>query len=220
MITHDSYTIIDLRQANESLLEQAAKLLMDTFLEKGIQSWPTIESAREEVIECLAPGYLCFGAVASFAYGEQSHTADKGKNNNTTNTSNKSNTNQANSELLGWIGLRPMYTKTWEMHPLVVSTQHQGLGIGRTLLEFIEHQARNQGIEGIFLGSDDETGRTSLSGVDFPQDSLLDALKTVKNINLHPFEFYQKCGYQIVGAIPHANGFGKPDIFMWKSLVR
>jgi aminoglycoside 6'-N-acetyltransferase I len=216
MITHDSYTIIDLHHANESLLEQAAKLLMDTFLEKGIQSWPTIESARKEVTECVTPGYLCFGAIASFANGEQSQTAIRNEIINTTDITNNS---QANSELLGWIGLRPMYTKTWEMHPLAVSTQHQGLGIGRTLLEFIEHQARNQGIEGIFLGTDDETGRTSLSGRDFPQHSLLDALKTVQNTNQHPLEFYQKCGYQIVGAIPHANGFGKPDIFMWKSLV-
>jgi hypothetical protein len=31
-------------------------------------------------------------------------------------------------------------------------------------------------------------------------------------------EFYQKLGYVIVGVIPDANGFGKPDIFMAKRL--
>lgn len=33
---------------------------------------------------------------------------------------------------------------------------------------------------------------------------------------LHPYEFYQKLGYSIVGVLPDANGFEKPDIFMAK----
>jgi aminoglycoside 6'-N-acetyltransferase I len=37
---------------------------------------------------------------------------------------------------------------------------------------------------------------------------------------IHPYEFYQKLGYVIVGVIPDANGPGKPDILMAKSLAR
>lgn len=43
-------------------------------------------------------------------------------------------------------------------------------------------------------------------------------MQNVKNLKRHPFEFYQKIGYRIVGGIPDANGIGKPDIFMAKQL--
>ena len=47
--------------------------------------------------------------------------------------------------LLGWTGLRPMYKETWEMQPLVVDTQNQRKGIGRSLLEEIERIGREKG---------------------------------------------------------------------------
>jgi aminoglycoside 6'-N-acetyltransferase I len=34
----------------------------------------------------------------------------------------------------------------------------------------------------------------------------------------HPYEFYQKMGFAIVGVMPDANGIGKPDIYMAKRL--
>jgi aminoglycoside 6'-N-acetyltransferase I len=43
---------------------------------------------------------------------------------------------------------------------------------------------------------------------------------SIRNLKRHPYEFYQKLGYVIVGVIPDANGPGKPDILMAKSLVR
>ncbi|ERF93761.1 hypothetical protein SEEHRA23_06155 [Salmonella enterica subsp. enterica serovar Heidelberg str. SARA33] len=43
-----------------------------------------------------------------------------------------------NEKLLGWIGLRPMYKLTWELHPLVISTQYQNKGIGRLLINELE----------------------------------------------------------------------------------
>jgi len=42
----------------------------------------------------------------------------------------------------------------------------------------------------------------------------------IRNLGRHPYEFYQKLGYVIVGVIPDANGLGKPDILMAKSVAR
>ncbi|MCK5129431.1 MAG: AAC(6')-Ii family aminoglycoside 6'-N-acetyltransferase, partial [Clostridiales bacterium] len=67
----------------------------------------------------------------------------------------------------------------------------------------------------IYLGSDDETNSTSLGGIDMYPD-ILEQIKNISNINNHPYEFYQKIGFKIVGICPDANGFGKPDIYMAK----
>ena len=69
----------------------------------------------------------------------------------------------------------------------------------------------------IFLGTDDETGQTSLAGVDL-YPNVLTKLAHVRNLRGHVFGFYQKLGYVVVGAIPDANGFGKPDILMAKRI--
>jgi aminoglycoside 6'-N-acetyltransferase I len=44
----------------------------------------------------------------------------------------------------------------------------------------------------------------------------LAAAAQIQNLGRHPFEFYRKVGFTIVGLLPDANGFGKPDIFMAK----
>jgi aminoglycoside 6'-N-acetyltransferase I len=38
----------------------------------------------------------------------------------------------------------------------------------------------------------------------------------IRNLNRHPFTFYQKLGYVVCGIVPDANGPGKPDILMAK----
>jgi len=40
----------------------------------------------------------------------------------------------------------------------------------------------------------------------------------MRTLRGHVFGFYQKLGYVVVGAIPDANGFGKPDILMAKRI--
>ncbi len=41
----------------------------------------------------------------------------------------------------------------------------------------------------------------------------------LRDVRGHPFEFYRKCGFVVVGLVPDANGFGKPDILMAKRVT-
>jgi aminoglycoside 6'-N-acetyltransferase I len=102
---------------------------------------------------------------------------------------------------------------------LVVRSDAQGRGIGRALVSAFEAQVRARGGLTIWLGSDDVDDMTSLTGVDlFP--NVLDHLARLHNLKRHPYEFYQKLGFVVVGALPDANGLGKPDIFLAKSVAR
>ena len=122
--------------------------------------------------------------------------------------------------LIGWTGLRPMYEKTWELHPLAIKPEFQGKGYGRILLGELEKAGKNKGLLGIVVGSDDETNKTSLSQKGINEENIYQEIKNIKNYANHPYEFYKKCGYIIVGIIPNANGFGKPDIWLWKDLTK
>lgn len=70
----------------------------------------------------------------------------------------------------------------------------------------------------IYLGTDDKFNKTSLSNTDLYEDTYK-KIECIENINKHPFEFYIKMGYKIVGVIPDANGIGKPDIWMAKRVI-
>lgn len=121
-------------------------------------------------------------------------------------------------ELIGLVGAIPQYGRTgWELHPLGVKAAYQHRGIGSQLVDYIEREIIRQGGITVYLGSDDIDGKTSLSGVDL-YDQTFDRIAQVKNYRAHPYEFYQKLGYQIVGVIPDANGIGKPDIWLAKRL--
>lgn len=119
------------------------------------------------------------------------------------------------STLLGWIGGGPFYAQVWELHPLVVHPAFQGRGIGRALVVDFEAQVRTRGGLTLYLGSDDEDNMTSLSGVDLYPD-VWPHIARIRNLRGHPYEFYQRCGFVIVGVVPDANGWGKPDILMAK----
>ena len=64
-----------------------------------------------------------------------------------------------------------------------------------------------------------EDNRTKRSGVDL-YPNLFERVAGIRNLRGHPYEFYQKLGFVIVGVIPDANGLGKPDILMAKRLVK
>lgn len=124
-----------------------------------------------------------------------------------------------NGHAVGFVGANPQYGITgWEMHPLVVLKSHRGKGVGSNLVKALEKEVSLQGGIMIYLGSDDEFGTTSLSNCDLFENTF-EKINDIKNIKDHPFEFYQKQGYKIVGVFPDANGIGKPDIWMAKRLI-
>ncbi len=120
--------------------------------------------------------------------------------------------------VLGWVGALEGYKgHTWELHPLAVRRDRQGQGIGRALVADLEEQVRARGGHTIMLGTDDERGETSLADIELYPNPL-EHVQKLENPGGHPYEFYQKVGYTVVGVIPDANGFGKPDIFMAKRI--
>ncbi len=153
-------------------------------------AWPTIEAARSEVEETLEPERL--GRIL----------LDEGE------------------RVAGWVGAIPIYDgNVWEIHPLAVRPDEQGRGHGRRLLEEIEVMAAEAGVSTLWLGSDDEIGSTSLANRDLYEDPF-EAMRTIENLAGHPYTFYEKCGFRIVGVLPDANGPGKPDIFLAKRVRR
>ncbi len=182
--------IRDLTPDDTPVIEQVAAMLVAGFADHWPGAWPDVASARAEVEESFAPE-----RVSRVALDEQGIA-------------------------VGWIGGIPQYHgHVWELHPLVVRPDRQGQGIGRALVEDLEAQARARGGLTIWLGSDDVDGMTSLAGLDlFP--NVLDHIRAIRNLRRHPYEFYQKLGFTIVGVLPDANGLGNPDIFMAKSLAR
>lgn len=182
--------IADLAADDEETIAQAAALLVEGFKTHWPEAWPDMAAALEEVRESLGDGRISRIAVD-----------DSGR-------------------VLGWIGgIRNYEGHAWELHPLVVHPELQGQGIGRALVADLEEQVRAQGAVTIYLGTDDEDNMTSLSGVDLYPD-VPDHLARIRNLRRHPYEFYQKLGYTVVGVIPDANGLGKPDILMAKRVGR
>ncbi len=168
----------------------AAEILHLAFREHYPDSWSDMPSAREEVSELLAEEKLLLIAESP------------------------------DGRVLGWIGGLPEYDgNVWELHPLAVHPDFQRQGIGRALVAAFEEEVRARGCYTIMLGTDDEDGSTSLSGKDLFVDPFGE-INTIRNYKGHPYSFYEKCGFRIIGVLPDANGFGKPDILMAKSVRR
>lgn len=119
-------------------------------------------------------------------------------------------------EVIGWIGGIPSYGgNVWELHPIVVKPSRQRQGIGTRLVRDFERQVEARGGLTIQLGTDDVDGATSLASADLYVDTWKQICH-IRNLKEHPYEFYQKLGYTIIGVMPDANGRGKPDITMGK----
>jgi aminoglycoside 6'-N-acetyltransferase I len=121
--------------------------------------------------------------------------------------------------LLGWVGGLPEYGgRVWELHPMVVRRAHRRRGIGRALAAAFEAEASRRGALTATLGTDDDSGMTSLAGVDLYGDVPRHIAELRDLGRDHPFLFYRKLGYVVTGVMPDANGRGRPDIFMSKTL--
>ena len=123
------------------------------------------------------------------------------------------------SVLLGWVGGLPEYGgRVWELHPMVVRREYRRRGIGRALAAAFEAEACGRGAFTATLGTDDDSGMTSLAGVDLYGD-VPRHLADLRDLGRdHPFLFYRKLGYVVTGVMPDANGPGRPDIYMSKPL--
>lgn len=153
-------------------------------------AWPTLPAARREV-------------QASLGTGKISRVALDGA-----------------GAVIGWIGGQPQYDgQVWELHPLVVASAQRHRGIGRALVEDLEAQVAEHGALTLWAGSDDENFETSLGGVDLYHD-LPSRLAAVRAAGQHPYSFYHRLGFRVVGVMPDANGPGKPDIFLAKPVRR
>ena len=124
-------------------------------------------------------------------------------------------------KLLGWVGGLPEYDgHVWELHPLVVRREHRRRGLGRALVAAFESEAASRGALTVTLGTDDDSGMTSLAGADLYVD-LPRHLAELRDLGRgHPFLFYRTLGFVVTGVLPDANGRGRPDIYMSKPALR
>lgn len=181
--------LVDLLPDNQRAIQQAASLLVEGFKEHWPDAWPNLEAALQEVKESFGQDRISRVAI------------DDG------------------GQVLGWIGGIKQYNgHVWELHPLVVRSDYQGQGIGRALVTDLEMEVSKRGGLTLWLGTDDENDMTSLSGVDL-YPNVLEHLYNIRNLQGHPYEFYQKLGFSIVGVLPDANGLGQPDIYMAKRVA-
>jgi len=179
--------INDLSSNDNECIRSIGAMLVDGFRVNAPKAYPDLESAIGGVRESFTAGRISRVAI-----------------------------DDDNGDAVGWIGgIRNYSGHTWELHPLIVRPDRQQTGIGSALVNDLEQQVRARGGQTIFLGTDDEMNRTSLAGIDLYPD-VWNHVRTIKNLRRHPYEFYRKLGFVIVGVIPDANGFGKPDILMAK----
>lgn len=182
--------IIDLPPDNLQIQTEVATLLVDSFRENWPEAWPDLDAGLQEVQDSLQPDRISRIAIT-----------DDGR-------------------IVGWVGGLPFpgYSgNVWELHPLVVKTSEHGQGWGRRLVADLETCVQQRGGLTLWVGTDDEKKQTSLGCTNL-YPNVLDHLVQLKNLRQHPYEFYQKCGFSVVGVMPDANGPGKPDIYMAKAV--
>jgi len=183
--------ILDLAASAPEVHDAVAALLSDPQAwDQGPLGWDA-DGARAEVAAALTPG-----RIARVALGD--------------------------GEVLGFAGAIDQYDgHAWELHPLVVAPAARGTGLGATLLADIEGTVAGRGGCTLHLGTDDQSHTTTVADRDLYGDvpGAIAGLATRPGAPRHPFEFYRRCGYTVVGLIPDANGPGLPDILMAKRLA-
>ena len=168
---------------------EAAADILRRALAHAPSAYDTMEAARAEVAELDRDGRVAFAALEG-------------------------------TTVLGWVGgiCCESYSHAWELHPLVVDPTHRRRGIGTALAQHLEDCARAEGALTLYLGTDDDFGGTNLFGDElFPAP--LAKLARIEAVDGHPFIFYKRLGWSVVGVLPNVNGRGKHDIYMAKRLA-
>jgi aminoglycoside 6'-N-acetyltransferase I len=122
------------------------------------------------------------------------------------------------SAVRGWIGAVRHSRYAWELHPLVVDPSYHRHGWGTRLVRALEESAAGDGVVTVWLGTDDDFGGTNLYGVDLYPD-VLGRLAGLQATAGHPFTFYRRLGYSVVGVLPDADGVGRHDILMARRII-
>ena len=147
----------------------------------------TVKADRDPhptAVESIQPGYYCRVAV------------------------------EEEDRVVAWLWGRPLFGgESWELKWIIVDPTHQRSGVGWQLVRAFEEWCVAHGVLTVWLMTGDELGQTSLRGVDIFDDPL-GRVRALELTGDHPIRFYRKLGYQLVGVIPDANGFGVPEYLM------
>lgn len=180
--------MLDLRCEDSALIEQLAYMAHAAFQAHAPGWLPTIQDAKAEVFESLESKKISRVLI------------------------------DERRQPLGWIGAIPQSGgRIWEIHPLAVAPAAQGRGYGRALVTDIEQLARAAGTLTLVVGTSDATNATTLSGMDLYADPA-SAIAGIRALRNHPYTFYERLGFKIVGIIPDADGVGKPGIMLAKRI--
>jgi aminoglycoside 6'-N-acetyltransferase I len=163
--------------------------LLVDFAPNKAAAWPDLEAAKDTVEEALDEDSIALVAL-----------------------------NDAGN-VIGFAAAAPQYSHAWELHPIVVDRGSQRQGVGRALLDEIERLAAEEDGLTVYLGADDIDGDTNLADEELFPDVLDHAKDVAAKRHRHPIGFFQHLGYEVVGLIPDANGPGRPDIWLARSIA-
>ncbi len=181
--------VVALGDLDSGQRERCAAILL-AALRHMPSAWHDPEAAREEVAGFLAGAgdRLAFAAVGP------------------------------GGDVMGWIGCILQNPHSAELHPLVVDPPHQRGGVGTLLVRALEAELRRRGVGSVWLGTDDDFGGTNLFGADLYPEPARHLPGLAATERGHPFTFYRRMGYAVVGVLPDADGPGRHDILMAKRL--
>lgn len=182
--------VVGLAALSPDQRERCASILVDA-LRHMPTAWADLASAQEEVETFLTNSAERFALAAV----------------------------EPQRDVLGWVGCILQSRHAAELHPLVVAPCYQRCGVGTLLVGTLEVELRRRGVGAVWLGSDDDFGGTNLFGVDLYPEPLRHLAGIAATARGHPFTFYRKMGYAVVGVLPNVDGPGRHDILMAKRLL-
>lgn len=167
--------------------DSALRQAAELLLEPEPFDWPTLDAALAEVRVCLEPGKIARMAVDG-------------------------------DTVLGWIGGQERDAgNVWELHPLVVRGDRQRRGIGCSLVADLEEQVRARGAHTVFVAADNDIRVEASTAWNDLYPNVLERLRDIRGVGGHQYEFYERCGYVIVGVVPDGAGLG--NIYMAKRIA-